>query len=397
MEKMINNTKTVYGAGYLVLETDSSAAIDTAALGMLENNSIHGLLPFTVSQFDRRLTARFETGSYITVSELLKSTVSMDEIITVADTVMNVFEDAESWLISPESVITDFDLMFYDEENRKLHMCIMPFVSEYSGTGTPEEFLRKFIREVKFDSSENCEYIGKMLGYLNSCSQFSISEFRKITGGYSPEKSCTAEIPQPAEKICEEKETERSERISSAVSEPPVRRNYMMPADGLADCEDEYSEPENRQGFLSRLFGKPKKDSDRNEFSFPESGNYGCDSNGEIIFPEAYGNETVVLKRSRESSPYLLRVCSNEKIELTRNRFRIGTEKKSVDYCIDDNCAVSRVHAEILKKHNAFYITDRNSTNHTYVDNQIVKKGREIKIQNSSRIKLADEEFVFCI
>ena len=97
----------------------------------------------------------------------------------------------------------------------------------------------------------------------------------------------------------------------------------------------------------------------------------------------------------KNKKTFLLRVSNNEKIIIKGNKFRIGTEKKSVDYCIKDNCAVSRMHAEIIHKNNSYFIVDNNSTNHTFINEQEIRSKREMRLQNRSRIKLADEEFIF--
>ena len=115
-----------------------------------------------------------------------------------------------------------------------------------------------------------------------------------------------------------------------------------------------------------------------------------CDSNGEIVSE----NDTVLLNERRKKT-FLLRVSNNEKIIIRGNRLRIGTEEKSVDYCIADNCAVSRMHAEIIHRNNSYFIVDNNSTNHTFINEQEIRSKREMKLQSKSRIKLADEEFIF--
>ena len=68
----------------------------------------------------------------------------------------------------------------------------------------------------------------------------------------------------------------------------------------------------------------------------------------------------------------------------------------TVNYCISDNCAVSRMHADIINKKGVLYIVDNNSTNHTYLDDQLLKGKKEYRLKNDSLITLADEEFRVC-
>ena len=43
----------------------------------------------------------------------------------------------------------------------------------------------------------------------------------------------------------------------------------------------------------------------------------------------------------------------------------------------------------------AYYIIDRNSTNHVYIDGKMIPPGQEIALQDYAEIQLADEPFVF--
>ncbi len=77
--------------------------------------------------------------------------------------------------------------------------------------------------------------------------------------------------------------------------------------------------------------------------------------------------------------------------------FRIGKEKSYVDYFIGDNSAISRSHANILTKEDKYYIIDTNSTNHTFIEGQMIPPNKEIQLASGQMIKLANEEFEFHI
>ena len=56
---------------------------------------------------------------------------------------------------------------------------------------------------------------------------------------------------------------------------------------------------------------------------------------------------------------------------------------------------VSRSHANIVKRGNDYFIVDTNSTNHTYVNGAMIQSNVEIKLEENTRIKFANEEFEF--
>ena len=66
-----------------------------------------------------------------------------------------------------------------------------------------------------------------------------------------------------------------------------------------------------------------------------------------------------------------------------------------VDYTVQGNGAVSRVHAIITSKDGVYYIKDNKSTNHTYVNGKILDEGDEELLTHDSKIMLGNEEFIF--
>ncbi|MDR2420913.1 MAG: FHA domain-containing protein [Oscillospiraceae bacterium] len=96
-----------------------------------------------------------------------------------------------------------------------------------------------------------------------------------------------------------------------------------------------------------------------------------------------------------EDAPHLIRSRNNERIKLSKPVFRIGKERSFADYFISDNTAVSRGHAEFTSRGGEYFVSDMNSTNHTYVNDEMLAGGTAARIRHGDKIRLADEEFEF--
>ena len=94
-------------------------------------------------------------------------------------------------------------------------------------------------------------------------------------------------------------------------------------------------------------------------------------------------------------NPYLIRVNNEERIMITKANFKIGKASFGMDYQVTDNGAISRNHCTIIAKDGVYYIRDNKSTNHTYVNGQMVKSGQEVLLTHESTIRIADEDFLF--
>ena len=93
--------------------------------------------------------------------------------------------------------------------------------------------------------------------------------------------------------------------------------------------------------------------------------------------------------------PYLIRLKNGERIELNKPVFRLGKERSYVDYCISDNQAVSRSHADVITRNGQCFLVDTNSVNHTYLDGEMLHPNTETPLRHGAVIRLADEQFEF--
>lgn len=111
--------------------------------------------------------------------------------------------------------------------------------------------------------------------------------------------------------------------------------------------------------------------------------------------------ETTVLNEGQNpaqtAAPHLIRVKNNERIPLNKAVFRIGKERSFVDYFIGDNTAVSRSHANFITRDGEYFVVDTNSTNHTFVNGQMIQSNSEVKISPGDTIRLGNEDFEFKI
>jgi hypothetical protein len=96
--------------------------------------------------------------------------------------------------------------------------------------------------------------------------------------------------------------------------------------------------------------------------------------------------------------PHLTRISTGEVVTIDKPVFSIGKGKGSVDYYIAGNTAISRYHLELYTYQSGeYFVQDINSTNHTYINGEIVKLGVETQVFDGEIIKLADEEFEFAV
>lgn len=100
---------------------------------------------------------------------------------------------------------------------------------------------------------------------------------------------------------------------------------------------------------------------------------------------------TTVLSRGGS----LIRKRTNETIVINAERFIIGRERKTANYCVADNSSVSRSHVTLITRGGMVFLMDMNAANGTFVNGVKVMPNQEVALKNGDKIKLADEEFEF--
>lgn len=92
-------------------------------------------------------------------------------------------------------------------------------------------------------------------------------------------------------------------------------------------------------------------------------------------------------------STCLIRLKTQEKIEINHDVFKIGNNPSKCHYSCLSNSAISRSHADIIHHKSEYYIVDNNSTNKTYLNGNALIPKKQYKLSHQDRIKLANEAF----
>jgi len=159
---------------------------------------------------------------------------------------------------------------------------------------------------------------------------------------------------------------------------------------------------ENRFANTEAAAGKAINDSGMCYEMFEEqSGKYPIkDKTGRLFRTEkkdADSFRTMILGERTGNAPFLQNLSKpSERIIIDKNSILIGRLQGSADYVIE-NKAVGKIHAEIIKKGEEFYIIDLNSVNGTFVNGERIVCNTETLIKNGDKIAIANEVYTFTV
>lgn len=105
-------------------------------------------------------------------------------------------------------------------------------------------------------------------------------------------------------------------------------------------------------------------------------------------------SDTVILFQAA-SGGSLTRMSTNEQIPINSAEFTIGRERSKVNYCLEGNSSISRVHVRIVVRDGKVYLVDNRAANGTFVNGVKCRPGQEVLLKAGDIITLADEKFKY--
>lgn len=482
---------------YLIYEAPLEANIDKLSLGMMTNNKIKGFLPFIYTQMDGKSQFKYEISAKVSLSQYVSSVLNRHKVLTIFRTITETILASEEYMIESASFVMDLEYMYVDVTTAEVELICLPLKDR------TENNIGLFFKEmiyntnIRYDASENCDYVVKIINFLNGSPIFSLVDFRSLLDSLDQleiqTKSSNADTPaihylnrQVEEELknpdISEVKTDHSENIFNVKKNtnkenqnyikelvyeeknikeifgsknPKKNEDIFFDIPGQSsNAEPVSSEKKKRFSFWGGHSKKNEKQKDSKKQEKKKAGFFSKQKEDEQFWEESFGvfpvNEMVSSREARSSVEQkvevqdykkeeygsslergrinfgtttvfdeenergtvclvdeekknitsirakLIRVRNNQSIPIDKSVFKIGYLQDYVDYYVD-NPAVSRSHAMIIRKNEEFFIIDTNSSNHTYVEGQMIVSNSEVLIRDRARIRLANEEFIFRI
>ncbi len=376
MEKYsIENLNTGTFFVYKMLPKDE---LDTFSLGMVTNNKIPNFLPLSFTAHADERYFKYSITSKVTLRQFVSNEISCKQCIAMLKGLATVFASCDDYMLNLSTILTDPEHIFVDVSSCQPYVVCLPILKRGS---SPDilQFFRGLLMEMRFDEMEGLDYVGKIINSLNKAERFSTTEFCEFLDSMQMEtpesENSEYEVPLEEEKVG---------FLRYIINKVRGGRRSPLPHVKIPSPHSDLL------GDSGRITGPVSK----NSYDFGET----CYLNEN----ESLGEGTTLLKgyegyNSHLQRAYLVRERTQEEVEINRDVFRLGTERNYVNYIIENNTAISRSHADIIRRAHDYYILDNNSSNHTYVNGSQLKGGSEVPIEDGAEIVLADELFVFTV
>ncbi len=170
---------------YLVYTISDNDIIDTTSVGMLTNNRIPGLVQTIFTQMDTTRYLKYDVSSKITVADFFADQVNKKRLIGVFSGIVDAVLAAEEYMIDINTIMLDLNYIFADVSTCETQLVCMPVNVASVQQVDLGNFFKNIMFSTKFDQTENCDHVARIINYLNSTPVFSLTEFKKLLDSIS--------------------------------------------------------------------------------------------------------------------------------------------------------------------------------------------------------------------
>lgn len=327
-----------------------------------------------------------------TLRKYLKQTMGKEEVLKLLSTIIEAYKLLKSTGVNEKYLYLNLDYIFVDFVTRDISFLCIPEDRKLDGNKSLREFLKDLLMSIAYKEEEDIYYIAKLVVYISNNCSIEVENFEELVLSL---KEAKIRQSQPQVTMTSGTVTTPTPAVAP-VSAGAARAAFTAPPMPHSVREETIQGSQPKPIKLEAAKPAPSGSLIANR----EIGEH--DETTVLMTPSGTLKEPVKQKRGlfqrnveKKPTPVLIRVKNQEKIMINKNVFRIGKSKTDADYTVEDNVAISRVHAIIHKRDGACYIKDNDSTNNTYVNGNILKGENEQLLIKGTKVSLADEEFVF--
>lgn len=312
-------------------------------MSVLFSNKIPMLIPPIAVHGRKSNVIQYDISEYSTLKFYLSTNLSREQLSELLLRCIDVFQRVSKISLNYKNLVLELDKVYIRLNDRSVHFIYLPLMAS-KREGSKADFFRTLLKKTVKNTTEQSILVDVCLKWLDRPVHFNLSEFSTFI------------------------QEQISEVRAPSVSLPPAGTPSHLGSSATQKGQDDRFVPPMPGGRIQ--VGKD-----------PDSG-------GTIQLGSEYESKLRF---------YLRRKQTDEIIELTRFPFLVGTAFGSVAYRISNNPAVSRQHAEfsLSADGKSVLITDKKSTNKTYVNDCAIVPLAEHKLNDGDTIRLGNECFRF--
>lgn len=314
----------------------------------------------------------------ISLKRKLSSEITAFDFFCFVLQILCVRKRIESENLNPELCLWEAQKVFLNNNTKELHFIYLP-IKSFPNENNMKSLLDEVIYSAKL-TSDNIDELVMFKSFLNKKGTYDIASIEEYIYNKHPDIVEIFDhefIAKKNEASAFEQEKRKYDLEQNFLRESSMSVKSMIITEKPEKTEDSTDEKDTYFDKTVSFHDLAKKKTGISEIELLQSLDF-------------YSYDD-----SLSRAPILFRDSTNEEIIIDKSVFKIGKEKRVVDYCVLDNKTVSRHHADIVKRENNYYIVDQNSTNKTLINGKAIKPMEEHQLFDGDIITMSNEMFTF--
>lgn len=208
---------------FLTYNIDNEASLDEELLDFIEEEEPKGIVAVIFEEGEEFDTFSYDVTDKIHLSELSTQEVGAEMVLRVLRSLLLALIDMAEYRIPLSYLILHRDYIYVDADYKVEFICIP--IEEMQEDVDINSFLRGYLANIRYDLSEDCGYVAKLLSYVNNTAMFNmrnmvtlVEELMDERGIEIPDES-SAEIYVEYQEVADEEEVTEEPVEQGTVSE----------------------------------------------------------------------------------------------------------------------------------------------------------------------------------
>lgn len=222
---------------YLTFNIDNEAELDEDVLDFLEEEEPVGIVPVIFEEGEEFDTFSYDITDKIHLSELSAQEINAEMVLLVLRGLILALLDMAEYRVPVSYLVLNRNYIYIDSDYKVEFVCIP--LEDMQDDVDVSHFLRNFLASLRFESSENGDYVAKLFTYINNHAIFNLRNMLTLVENLMEDMGI--EIPDDdANEIYAEYQEVGADTtvLTEDVTDAEDAMEHLAAAEELEDTED---------------------------------------------------------------------------------------------------------------------------------------------------------------
>ncbi|MBO5469209.1 MAG: FHA domain-containing protein [Lachnospiraceae bacterium] len=222
---------------YLTFNIDNEAELDEDVLDFLEEEEPVGIVPVIFEEGEEFDTFSYDITDKIHLSELSAQEINAEMVLQVLRGLILALLDMAEYRVPVSYLVLNRNYIYIDSDYKVEFVCIP--LEDMQDDVDVSHFLRNFLASLRFESSENGDYVAKLFTYINNHAIFNLRNMLTLVENLMEDMGI--EIPDDdANEIYAEYQEVGADTtvLTEDVTDAEDAMEHLAAAEELEDTED---------------------------------------------------------------------------------------------------------------------------------------------------------------